>query len=78
MEKRVIRRTFKTNKKDSLNEIISRINRELPKSAPDTVIQRKSDYEVKIDIRFLSPMLNQYLCTKMQQIGAAELEPDTI
>ena len=78
MTKRIIRRNFQTTKIKSLDEIISRINAELPKSAPETVIQRKSEDQVKFDIRFMTPMLRQYLSMRMQEIGAKELEPDTI
>ena len=78
MTKRIIRRNFQTTKIKSLDEIISRINAELPKSAPETVIQRKCEDQVKFDIRFMTPMLRQYLSMRMQEIGAKELEPDTI
>ena len=78
MTKRIIRRKFYTKQTRTLSQIIATINAELPKSAPETVIQRASDNEAAFDIRYLTPMLRQYLSSKMSEIEAKELEPDTI
>ena len=73
MTGRIIKRTFQIPTDSDFSSAIAKVLKELPKTAPDTVIVNKESNQVEFDVRYIRPMLWQHINMKLTEVGAKEV-----